>query len=51
MPCGINLDNFYDKLLAAEQEGTAAGYRMSVDLLFPDGDLNETTTQEDSVEA
>ena len=51
MPCGINCDYLRERLESAEREGSVIGYQLAYDLLFQEGEINETNTQVDQEEA
>ncbi len=43
--CGVNAECIYNRLEQAERQGTETGYRLSVDMLFPGDEVNNTETQ------
>lgn len=43
--CGVNAECIYNRLAQAEKQGTETGYKLSVDMLFPGDEADNTETQ------
>jgi len=46
--CGVTCDYIYNKLMCAESDGKETGYRVTVDMLFSEDELNGTGTQNEN---
>lgn len=43
--CGVSCDYIYKKLTSAENDGRAMGFKLSVDMLFPEDESGYIETQ------
>lgn len=43
--CGVSCDYIYNRLLRAENDEKAMGFKLSVDMLFPGDESNYADTQ------